>query len=226
MAALKGKYVAYLRTSELPHSRLKRSAQSEAIDQLLELAPARVIKEFKEVEPLISGKRPALEDAIAFCKRENARLIFGKMNQMRGLLKWLGRLHEEGVGVAAADVPDFSRDYYWRLYNRDRSWRYAMSDKVTEALAKAKSDGAMLGGSRGNPEVLKKGPARSASARQARARWRDRTTFTTIELVRTRGVTSLTGIAERLNQMGLAAPRGGAWSPTQVRRIIRKFEEQ
>jgi hypothetical protein len=44
-----------------------------------------------------------------------------------------------------------------------------------------------------------------------------------IELLR-RGITSLTGIATRLNQMKHPAPRGGQWSPAQVRAVIKRCE--
>lgn len=221
---IKGKYIAYIRSSDRPYSRLNDKAQRDAISEMISNCPARLIGEFVESEPLVAGERPALLKAIAECKAQNAKPMFGKLDRMRGIVQWLERIHGEGVGVAAVDLPHLSRDYFWRLYNERQSWRLTMSEKVGGALTEAKLQGAILGGKRQNAKDLKSGPAASVAARQRKAASRDWFIWQEIQLLNRRGVSSLTAIARRLNQMGRCAPRGGEWSPAQVRSVIKKIE--
>lgn len=221
---LRGKYVVYLRKSARPYSRLSIKAQQKAVSAFVSGAPAREVGQFIENEPLGSSSRPALEEAIAYCRSQNATLIFGKLERMRGLVEWLDKIHKRGVRVMAADLPEFSRDEYWKLYNQRQSWRLDMSRSVSEALAKSKAEGKVLGGLRGDPENLKKGPAKSLAIRQVRAQRRDADAIEAIRALKERGVSSLTQIAKRLNLMGHKAPRGGTWSPTQVRRLIKRTD--
>ena len=219
---LRGKYVIYLRTSAKPHSRLSIKAQRKAVSAFVQGAPAREVGEFIEDEPLVSSSRPSLEQAIACCRRQNATLIFGKLDRMRGCVEWLQRIHELGVRVMAADLPNFCRDEFWKLYNQRNSWRWAMSKSVSDGLARSKAAGKTLGGLRGDPENLRAGPAKSLEVRQAKACHRDLEALEAINSLKERGVSGLSQIARRLNLMGHKAPRGGSWSPTQVRRLIER----
>lgn len=223
---LRGKYVVYFRTSAKPYSRLSLKAQRKAVSAFVVGASAREVGEFIESEPLASSSRPALEEAIAYCISQNATLIFGKLGRMRGRVEWLQKINELGVRVMAADLPNFCRGEYWKLYNEHNSWRRAMSKSVSDGLARSKAAGETLGGLRGDPENLRKGPAKSLEVRQAKARHRDRAVFEAIKALNERGVTSLPQIARRLNLMGHKAPRGGPWSANQVRRVVKRFPEE
>jgi DNA invertase Pin-like site-specific DNA recombinase len=220
---LRGKYVVYFRASAKPYSRLSIKAQKKAVAALIEGAPARQVGEFVELEPLLSSSRPALERAIAACKSQNASLVIGKLDRMRGMVGWLQQIHEQKVRVFAADIPHFCRGEFWRFYNNRHGWRIAMSRSVKEGLARTKSEGTELGGRRGDPQNLKLGPAKSLEVRRAKAKRRDKATVELINNLQERGVKTFVKIAERLNQMDHKAPRGGPWSPAQVRRFIEKY---
>lgn len=221
---VRGPHVLYLRRSNRPYTRLDAKAQRQAAQAVLEGHPAKIVATFTETEPLVSGQRPELERAIAVCRAKNARLLFGKLDRMRGMLKWLRRLNDERVKVIAADGPAYCWVDYWFISAGERDWRRSMSKSVSEALAKAKSNGTLLGGRHGNPTNLKLGPPSSAKARKRRARNRDQNTISKINYLQERGITTLTLISKRLNQMKHPAPRGGEWSPTQVSRVIEKFK--
>lgn len=222
---LRGPCVSYLRSSDRPHSKLSLGTQKAVINELLERFPARSVKEFTEREPLISGKRPALIEAAAFCRSQNATLIFGKLNYMRAGVVWMKYLKTRGVKFVGADAPYINQTNFFDIEMQDYNWRDAMSEKITQALATAKTHGASFGGKRENSNGLRLGPAASAKARAKAAYFSDSYTIRKIRLLRHRGVSSLTGIATRLNQMRHPTPRGGEWSPTQVRRVIMKFED-
>jgi len=224
---IRGAYVSYLRQSHLPHSRLRISDQRADVAELLSQGQgfSRQVDEFIEHEPLIAGERPALEQAIALCKARNAKLVIGKIDRMRGRFSWFERLYNDGVYFIGADVPEINRGNFLKLAHEERNRRQAVSGKVRHALAEASSRGVVLGGRRENSQGLKLGPAASAVSRQWRARSRAWATMHKIRLLRHRGITSLTGIATRLNQMGHTAPRGGKWSPAQVRRVINECED-
>ncbi|RVQ68756.1 hypothetical protein EKN06_00535 [Croceicoccus ponticola] len=221
---LRGKCVAYYRVSTRPFSRLNEDAQRRAVQAIMPPLRSKMIGEFIELEPLEAGERTALNEAVQLCKNERATLLIGQIDRMRSGIRWLGYIATEGVKFRGADVPQINHLSYNQLVSSDYYWRREMGQKVSDALAEAKDRGLTLGGDRGNSAGLKLGPAASATARQAKAMRRDAATWAAIEDVRYRGVTSLTGIAKRLNQRGHRAPRGGAWSPAQVQTVIKKFE--
>ncbi len=222
---IRGGYVAYLRSSDRPHTRLNIDAQRQAISALLSKGRCHRIDEIIEREPLVAGDRPALKRAAGLCKSHGATLVFGKLDRMRGGVSWLEHLFDQRIKFRGADIPHLYPSTFYKLKRDDHDWRRLMSEAVSEALADAKSRGSVLGGVRANSEGLKLGPAASLEARKRRAGFRDRSTMNEIELLRRRGITSLKSIATRLNQMGHTAPRGGSWSPPQVRRVIKEFDD-
>ncbi|MBX7502424.1 recombinase family protein [Qipengyuania sp. YG27] len=222
---VRGKYVVYFRASLRPHSNLDRERQRQAVEVLLAKGWTRLVGDFEEIEPLTLGARPKLDQAIACCKDHNATLIFGKFGQMRGGRRWLEEVFRHRIKVRAADLPNWTYAEFSRFIIEDKHRCTDAGKKVRAALAIAKSQGVVLGGARPNSWGLEIGPAKSASSRSATARRRDQFTMREIRSIQKEGLSSLTDIALRLNEMGLKAPRGGSWSPAQVLRVIQRSEE-
>lgn len=218
---VRGGYVACLRTSDRPYSRLDVDVQRKAIAALLAKGRAKLIAELIEAEPLEDGQRPKLNQAIDLCKNLDATLVVGKLDRMRGGVGWLDMIFAKGVKFRGADIPYLHSSTFYRLKSDDWSWRCTMSSKVKEALVAADQRGVLLGGKRENADGLRKGPAASAVVRQRNAISRDWRTFELIKFHQERGVNSLTFLATRLNQMGHEAPKGGKWNAAQVRRVIK-----
>lgn len=223
---LSGKCVAYLRRSTRPHGRLNVSAQREAIARLVRRDYARIVAEFEEEEPLTNNWRRALEEAVRVCQAQNATLVIGQIERMRSAVQWLAYVKDRGVKFRGADAPHINNLSYNLLVVADLHWRKEMSRKVKVAHASAKASGKTIGGDRGHKEGLLLGPAKSAEVRRERADRRDSRILHDVRQIQHRGVTSLSGIATRLNQMGSSAPRGGQWSAAQVRRVIEKFADE
>jgi hypothetical protein len=219
-----GKHVLYLRHSNRPRSKLSLEQQRTDAAALMSRGRARIVQEFIEEEPLTGGKRPALDAAIAYCKEHKTRLVIGRINRIRGCFRLIERLHMERIYFTGADTPYIYSQSYYRLLPIDWDRARKASKAIKAALAQSKAEGTVLGGKRQNAEGLKLGPAASAVARSKKAKSRSQNTMQAIELLRHRGITSLTGIATRLNQMKHPAPRGGQWSPAQVRTVIKRCE--
>lgn len=222
---VRGPYVCYLRNSERPHSRLDTQAQLRGINLLLDRRHCRCIEIATELEPLSSGRRPVLEEAIALCRKNRATLIFGKLNKMRGAKPWLDGLLSDWVRFRAADLPQLTIVTYQDLRWRERQRREDVGLVIKNAIAAKRKDRSVENYTSRNTVGLKKGPAASLKSRQSRALFRARSTLSYIHEVRKEGVVSFSGIAIRLNEYGHTAPRGGLWSAAQVRAFLMKFSD-
>ncbi|MEP1422792.1 MAG: recombinase-like helix-turn-helix domain-containing protein [Erythrobacter sp.] len=232
-----GRCVSYLRSSSLPYSRLNLEMQRGAVTSLLDRntkrldpegtskrVPARCIMPFIEEEPLRGDDRPALKSAVDFCKANNTILILAKFDRIRGLMRWLEYLHTQRVQFIAADAPHINQTNYFDLVRAEEARRDNVGEAIKAGLAEARARGQALGGKRKNASGLKLGPKASAEWRSYLAKTEARSTMREIERVRKQGATSLTDIASHLNKDGHPAPRGRAWSPAQVRRVIKRLE--
>ncbi|ULJ70634.1 recombinase family protein [Rhizobium gallicum] len=91
--------------------------------------------------------------------------------------------------------------------------REMISERTKSALAAAKRRGKKLGGYR-------EGALEKANAKRTKAADRQATKFAKIILpLKQQGMT-LKAIAERLNEMGIATVRGGAWEAKAVSRVL------
>jgi Recombinase len=93
------------------------------------------------------------------------------------------------------------------------------------ALAAAKAQGKRLGGFRGRPGTAAD-CAKAREARSASADARAADLAPVIEGIRAAGANSLGDIARELNARDISAPRGGQWSPAQVRLLVKRLQHQ
>jgi DNA invertase Pin-like site-specific DNA recombinase len=98
--------------------------------------------------------------------------------------------------------------------------REAISTRTKTALAAAKARGVVLGGLRGHTLPSKAAAAASAKVRAAVADQRARDVLVSINRAKSQGAGSLREIAATLTIQGITAPRGGAWSAAQIKRVI------
>jgi DNA invertase Pin-like site-specific DNA recombinase len=131
---------------------------------------------------------------------------------------------EAGVEFVACDFPQANRLTVHILAAVAEHEATMISARTTAALAAAKARGKRLGGLRGRPERTKKmaakGNAASAEARKATAAKRAADLLPVIAGLQGEGVSALLGIAAKLNERGISAPRGGQWSAGQVSRVL------
>jgi DNA invertase Pin-like site-specific DNA recombinase len=221
-----GKFISYLRVSTVRQgvSGLGLEAQREAVVQYLNGGRWTLAQEVVEVESGKRNDRPAIAEALRLCRLHRATLIIAKLDRLARNVHFISSLMEAGVEFIACDFPQANRLTVHILAAVAEHEATMISARTTAALAAAKARGKRLGGLRGKPERMKKmaakGNAASAEVRKATAAKRAADLLPVIAGLQGEGISSLLGIAAKLNERGISAPRGGQWSAGQVRRIM------
>ena len=211
--------VAYYRvsTARQEASGLGLDAQRQAVTAFL--AGSAVVAEFTETESGKRADRPELARAISACRLYGARLVIAKLDRLSRDAHFLLGLEKAGVDFVAADMPHANRLTVGIMALVAEEERRMISTRTKAALAAAKARGTVLGGYRGHTITPAAGEAgRRSQAARADARLAD--LVPVLDELRAAGVTSLGGVARMLNARGIPAARGGAWTATQIRRVV------
>lgn len=221
---MQGRFVAYYRvsTKRQGQSGLGLEAQQKAVRDYLNGGSWELAGEITEVESGRNSGRPRLAEALVLCRLYGATLIIAKIDRLTRDPDFLARIIQEVVEVRFCDLPQIEGPvgkFMLRQMLAVAELEAGLNSQRTKAaLAAAKARGVKLGGDRGNlPAVAKKGSEAGVAARKAKAR-RKVTDLSPI-LGEMAGL-SLNGMARELNRRGVSAPRGGKWTPTQVKRLI------
>jgi len=220
-------FVAYYRVSTARQGRsgLGLDAQKRAVTEFLNGGSWELLAEFVEIESGKTDDRPELEQALATCELSGATLVVAKLDRLSRNLAFLAKLQESGARFVAADMPEANELTIHIMAAVAQAERKAISVRTKEALAAARARGVRLGGSRGNLEDLRRGPAKSAEVRSRQAAQRANKVRAQIDAITSDGEhRSLRQIALALNERGIRAPRGGKWHAAQVRAVIRASE--
>ena len=215
----RGKFVAYYRvsTDKQGRSGLGMEAQRKAVEDFLNGGNWQLLAEHTEIE---SGKlkdRPELKAAIATARKNKARLVIAKLDRLARNAAFLLALRDSGVDFVAADMPQADKLTVGVMAIFAEHERDMIAKRTREALAAAKRRGIRLGSPR--PE---KGSAIGAAAIHRNALKRAANVIPIIQEIQRAGIASMAGIAEALNNRGIASPRGRSWGPSQVWRVLRR----
>lgn len=225
-----GKWVAYYRvsTDKQGKSGLGLDAQRTSVAAFLNGGDWHMVKEFTEVESGKRDDRPQLQAAIEACHMYGAKLVIAKLDRLSRDAHFLLGLEKGGVDFVAADMPNANRLTIGIMAMVAEEERRAISARTKAALQAAKARGTKLGGHRTDADgkavtlsldAIAKGRetiARRANAKASRI-------APAIRELRATGVTSLTGIAQGLNELGIPTPRGGRWQAVQVHRVLARL---
>lgn len=226
-----GSFVAYYRVSTAQQGRsgLGLEAQKAAVQAFLNGGDWRLVAEVVEVESGKRNDRPKLEEALRMCRLHGATLIIAKLDRLSRdahfLLGLQKDLAEQGLRFVAADMPEANELTVGIMAVVAQAERKMISARTKAALAAAKARGVKLGGHRGYvPTEAEREAGRAAQ----RARSADHAGLIApvIAEARARGVASLAGLAEALNERGIPTARGGekGWTPMQVSRLLKRLE--
>jgi DNA invertase Pin-like site-specific DNA recombinase len=196
-------------------------AQKRAVRDFAAGGDWEVIGEFVEVESGKLDSRLQLQQAITRCDLTGATLIVAKLDRLSRNVAFLATLQESGTRFVAADMPEANELTIHIMAAVAQAERKAISTRTKEALAVARARGIQLGGSRGNADDLRRGPAISARVRIEQSRARARKVASHIKVLQEAGQTSLRQVAAALEAARITAPRGGRWSASQVARAIK-----
>ena len=223
-----GRFFSYVRvsTARQGQSGLGLEAQRQAVERFLNGGSWELLGEYQEVESgyKVSNNRPQLMAALAACKREKATLVIAKIDRLsRDVRFFLEVLDDSGVDIRFADFADIdpkTDEGRMVLINLASFAEYEgrrIGARTKAALAVAKARGVELG---------KAGPANlrpNIEQRQAQADGFAEKLRPLFAGMVARQLSQRAMVVE-LNQVGVPAPRGGAWRLSQVQRVLGRLE--
>ncbi len=202
-------YIAYIRVST-DQQHLGLDAQRRTINNFVASYGGQVLVEYIEHVSGAKDNRKEMNKALAACKKSGATLLVAKLDRLSRKVSFVANLLESRISIKVADMPEadtFMLHVYSCLAEKERS---LISQRTKEALAERKRQGVVLGK---NGKVL---------AQQYKAEKREYVTaiIPTIDRIKADGITSLYGIARRLNEMKVPTRNGGKWYPTTVKNYL------
>jgi DNA invertase Pin-like site-specific DNA recombinase len=218
-----GNFVSYLRVSTARQgaSGLGLEAQRAAVTGYLNGGDWTLLQEFVEVESGKRKDRPAMVDALRLCRKHRATLVIAKLDRLARNVAFISNLMESGVEFVAVDMPQANRFVVHILAAVAEQEAEAISKRTKAALAAAKARGTQLGGRRVSAERF---AAIGFAARQVRTEKADKRAaelLPVIRILQAEGALTLRQIAAGLNERNITTPRGGEWSPVQVKRVLK-----
>ncbi|ANY81811.1 resolvase [Microvirga ossetica] len=218
-------YVAYCRvsTEKQGKSGLGLEAQQAAIQGFLRPGDELIQPPYVEVESGKRSDRPKLLEAIERCRKTGATLLIAKLDRLSRDAHFLLGLQKAGVRFVAADMPSANELMVGMMALFAQEERRLISERTKAALKAAKARGQKLGGDRG---YRPSSPPDHTKATEVRTLKADHAAHAILPVIRRvqQEVGSLNATAIRLNEMGHATPRGGAWTATAVKRALARTE--
>ncbi|WP_342634291.1 recombinase family protein [Lichenibacterium minor] len=237
-------FVTYCRVSTARQGRsgLGLEAQRAAVKAYLREGEWRIAGEFVEVESGKNADRPELAKALTMARLHRAALVVAKVDRLTRSLAFLSRLLEAGVDVRFCDLPQIEGptgrfmlqqmaavaeleagligDRTRKALAAKAAWYATLDEQARQALRSA-GKATQLGGDRG-ARLTAEQRARGRAVRTSQALERALDLAPVIADLRASGAYTLAALAEGLNKDGITASRGGAWSATQVKRVLLK----
>jgi DNA invertase Pin-like site-specific DNA recombinase len=145
-------------------------------------------------------------------------LVIAKLDRLARNVHFVSGLIESGVEFVAADMPQANKTMI-QMHAVMSEWeRDAISKRTKEALAAAKARGVRLG-VKGAENLRQVNDQRHGYAQEHANKLRS-----VITGLRAQGL-SQRAIAAKLNELGIEAPRGGAWHLPTVQRVMVRLED-
>ncbi len=214
------KFVAYYRvsTQKQGQSGLGLEARQEAVRGYMNGGAWELAGEFVEIESGKNNNRPKLQAALKLCRLTGATLIVAKLDRLSRNAAFLVNLMESKARFVCADNPNANELTIHILAAVAQDERKRISERIKAALGAAKARWAKLG----NPNLAAVRPTDTSAANEkckqlASAHHADLAEI--IGEIRQSGVTSLSGVAGKLNALGITTRRGRKWTATQVSRL-------
>lgn len=157
-----------------------------------------------------------MREALQLCKKRRATLLIAKLDRLARNVHFITGLIEAGVDFVAADMPSASKAMLQIYAVMAEHECDQISVRTKAALAAAKARGTRLGAT-ASTNLRAHLEERTAAARVFSDRLRE------ILVALQQAGLSQRAIASRLNEMGIAAPRDGGWSLTQVQRVLARL---
>ena len=157
-----GKFVAYYRvsTKRQGESGLGLEGQRKAVADYLNGGRWELAAEFTETESgtAATSTRPALQEALAACRRWQATLVIAMLDRLSRDAHFLTGLHNAGVKFVAVDMPEANEMVVTIIAAVAQAERRMISERTKAALAAATARGVKLGTPRRQQNLPRRGP--------------------------------------------------------------------
>jgi DNA invertase Pin-like site-specific DNA recombinase len=232
MVMASGKFVSYLRvsTDKQGRSGLGVEAQRAAVDSYLNGGRWTLVAEYVETESGRRSDRRQLGKALAHAKAIGATVVFAKLDRLTRNVDLLRALVASDVDLVFCDLPHvpagaMGRFLLTQMASVAELEAGLISERTKAALAAAKARGVKLGNPNGARALKGKqvGNKQAVVAVKANAERHAANLRAIIDDLCAQGIKSVRTIAAELNARGILTPRGGAWHPTSVARLLARL---
>ena len=228
----KGKFVSYLRvsTDKQGRSGLGLEAQRAAVDSYLNGGRWTLVAEYVETESGRRTDRRQLAKALAHAKAIGATVVFAKLDRLTRNVDLLRSLVTSDVDLVFCDLPHvpvgaMGRFLLTQMASVAELEAGLISERTKAALAAAKARGVKLGNPNGARALKGKqtGNKEAVATVKANAEQRAANLKGIVDDLRSQGIKSVRTIAAEMNARGILTPRGRAWHPTSVARLLARL---
>lgn len=214
-------YIAYYRVSTQKQS-LGIDAQRTAVaNYLMSIDGSNLVAEYSEKESGKNDTRNELAKAIAHCKKSGATLIIAKLDRLSRNVSFVFQLKDSGIDFIACDLPQFNTLTLAIFCGLAQQERELCSQRTKSALAELKARGVKLGRPNANFTDAERQRGREVVKSNVMNHPNTVKAVSMIKLL-LQNTTSLTTIANKLNEGGFRTCKDAEFTPTTVRRIIHR----
>jgi DNA invertase Pin-like site-specific DNA recombinase len=222
MTSKEHKFVAYFRQFGKAKTSNSLGTQRARVNKFLEENKGKLIAEHTENEVKKTKARPALQAAIAVCKKNKAKLLIATLDKLnRDMAFSEVLLDDKGVNFTCVDMPTATREML-KVRQIFAAWEAEKIGRLTSAaLQKLKKSGVKLGSP--SPEI---GSEAGNIVNSAKAvSFAERVAPQVRQIIKKSRPSTLRDYAAAFAKDGLLTPRGNAeWSPTQVKNLLKRIK--
>ena len=217
-------YVSYCRvsTKAQAESRYGLDDQRKKIRDFLQ-PDDNLLNEFTEIASGGKDDRPILNEALRIAKLKNATLIVSKLDRLSRSTPFINKLQNTNVKFLICNMPHAETFTIHVLAGVAELELKQIRERIKAALAQAKLRGVKLG----NPENLRTTQADRMKGIQTMKRKADEFAMEMISSIleiKKEGIESYSGIARKLTERNVRTARGGKWTGTTVKNVMKRYD--
>lgn len=220
--------IGYIRVSTRKQAQSGQGfeAQRRQIESFAKRAGLPLAQIFHDVESASRAgsirQRTGWKDALCESRRRKAPIVVADCTRVTRSVEDFEYLREQpDVCIVDSSLPS-SIDNEAKMVARIRRGQddaARIKRRTSEALNEKRRKGVQLG----NRTNLRRAQSRGAAKNKQLAEERDSLLAVQVDALVAKGIKTRTKIAEELNRIGYAAPRGGSWTANDLKRPLRRI---